>query len=130
MEASVKETEEAAASANGVVEDPKPPEEPAADLEGEDAQEQAIPELEVEGDGQLSLKIGGRKPDSAEVKLRGGSIKVPKGQYEKGDVLNFLVKVRCTEIHAVDKIDNSTGEVVETVRRQIFKIQGVERVGK
>lgn len=129
MEASVKETEEAAGDNNGVVDDPKPPE-PDADLEGQEAEEQAIPELEVEGEGQLSLKIGGRKPDSSEVKLRGGSIKVPKGQYEKGDVLNFLVKVRCTEIHAVDKMDNSTGDVVETVRRQIFKIQGVERVGK
>lgn len=124
---------EAIAAANGGTPpaDP-PPETPAADeadLEGEGADEQAIPPLEIEAEGQLSLKVGGAKPTKATVKLRGGSIQIPKGQYEKGDVVNLLVKVRCTEIHHVDKMDNTTGEVTETERRQIMKITGVEKVG-
>ena len=117
---------EAIAASNGR---PDTDAEPDADLEGEGNDEQAIPELVVEGDGQLTLKVGGRKPDKSTVKLRGGSISIPRGQFEKGDTVNLLVKVTCSEVHLVDKRDNTTGEVVETERRQIMKITGVERVG-
>lgn len=97
-------------------------------LEGEHPDEQARPALQLPGNGQLSLQVGGSKPDKATVKLRGGSIEVPEGEYKKGESVNLLIKVQCAEIHFVDKIDNSTGEIVGTERRQIFKIKGVERV--
>lgn len=110
------------------VEEPQPQD--PGELEGEAAGEQAPPtiELEIEGDGQLSLRVGGRQPDVASVKLRGGSIRVPRGDYERGDTLDLLCKVRCCEVHFVDKIDGSTGEITETERRHVFKVVGVEKV--
>jgi hypothetical protein len=114
---------------------PETPEEPAqappeGDFEGEGQEEQPrIFELELEGDRKaLNGSMGGRKPDTASVKLRGGSAIVPEGQYDKGDVVNLLIKVRCTELHGIDKMDNSTGEIVSTERRHIFKVMGVEKV--
>lgn len=108
---------------------PEPtPESEAGALEGEHPEEQARIAIQLPGDGQLSLQVGGNKPDKATVKLRGGSIEVPDGQYKKGDLVNLLIKVQCAEVHFVDKIDNSTGEIVGTERRQIFKVKGVERV--
>lgn len=98
-------------------------------LEGEGAGEQQ-PESEIilEGDGQLSLRVSGKKPDKATVKIRGGSIHVGKGQFDKGDTVDLLIKAQCAEVHLVDKRDGQTGEIIETERRQIFKISAVERV--
>lgn len=102
--------------------------EPDGDFPGEDGIEQGPAPIAIQGEGQLSLTVGGLKPDKASVKLRGGSIDLPAGQLKKGDVQNLLIKVRVTEVHLVDKMDNSTGEVVETERRHIAKIMGVEKV--
>jgi hypothetical protein len=98
------------------------------DFPGEDEGEQGPPPIAIEGDGQLNLQVGGAKPDKASVKLRGGSIDIPAGQLKKGDVVNLLVKVRVAEVHLVDKIDNSTGEITQTERRHVAKIMGVEKV--
>lgn len=98
------------------------------DFPGEDGEEQGPPPIAIEGDGQLNLQVGGAKPDKASVKLRGGSIDLPAGQLKKGDVLNLLVKVQVAEVHLVDKIDNSTGEITQTERRHVAKIKGVEKV--
>lgn len=121
------------AAASGAEGGEQPPaehegEQPKADLEGEGEGEQALPAIILEGDGQLSLRVGGAKPDKATVKLRGGSIGIPQGQYEKGDTVNLMVKVKCAEVHFVDKTDGQTGEVTETERRHVFKISGVERI--
>jgi len=95
---------------------------------GEGEGEEGPPPIIIEGDGQLNLQVGGRKPDKATVKLRGGSINIPAGQLKKGDVLNLLVKVQVAEVHLVDKIDNTTGEITEVERRHVAKIKGVEKV--
>lgn len=98
------------------------------DFPGEDEEEKGPPPIEIEGDGQLNLQVGGAKPDKATVKLRGGSIDIPAGQLKKGEVLNLLVKVKVAEVHLVDKEDRTTGELVETERRHVAKIMGVEKV--
>jgi hypothetical protein len=95
---------------------------------GEGAGEQAEPALAIHGKGQLSLTVGGATPDKSEVKLRGGSIEMPQGQFKKGEIVNLMVKVQVAEVHLVDKIDNSTGEITGTVRRHVAKIKGVEQV--
>lgn len=118
---------EAIAAANRTPDTDPPVDEP--DLEGQTADEQAVPDLVIEASGQLGLKIGGRKPDEAVVKLRGGSIHLPEGQFEKGEYANILCKVRCAEVHLVDKIDRRTGDIVTTTRRHILKIEHVEKVG-
>jgi hypothetical protein len=74
---------------------------------------------------QLSLLAGGDEPETAEVKLRGGSLPV-EGQYEKGEVVNLMIKVRIAEVHFVDVIDKY-GNVTSTVRRHVGKMQGVQR---
>lgn len=76
---------------------------------------------------QLSLLAGGDEPESAEVKMRGGSL-VVEGQFDKGEVVNLMIKVRIAEVHFVDQIDNF-GNVTGTVRRHIAKMQAVTRVG-
>lgn len=110
----------------------QPPTEPqAGDMEGAGAGEQAPAPMQLEIDGsrkQLTLKVGGKLPEQSQVKLRAGSIAVPRGEYEKGDEVDFALTVRCTEVHFVDKMDNQTGEVVDTIRRHIFKVSKIEKV--
>lgn len=110
---------------------PPAPSDPPADppMEGEDEVEPVrLPEVSIDGDGQLSLKVGGAKPDEATVKLRSVKIAVIDGQYEKGDAVNLMVKAVCTEVHFVDKRDEQTGTIVGVERRQIFRPLNVERV--
>lgn len=111
--------------------DPQPDPEPQGDFEGEGPGEDAPTQqsLEIEGSRkQLTLKIGGLVPEQSQVKLRAGSISVPRGEYEKGETIDFSVTVRCTEVHMVDKMDNATGEVVDTIRRHIFKVSKITKV--
>lgn len=98
------------------------------DLEGSGPDEQAPPPIEIDGSGQLSMKVGGEKPETAQVKLQGGSIHLREGQFDKGEYVNLAVKARCAEVHFIDKIDKSTGEVVDTIRRHKLKIEHVEKV--
>lgn len=99
------------------------------DLEGSGPDEQAVPALVIEGSGQLGLKIGGSKPDTSQVKLQGGSINLGSTHFEKGEYVNLVVKARVAAIEIVDKIDRSTGDVVETVRRHKLRVEYVEKVG-
>jgi hypothetical protein len=104
---------------------------PQGDLPGEQDGEQGrtIEEVVVEGRGQqLTLDVGGLPPDCATVKLQGGSIGIPRGQYDKGDTLALLVKVRCDAVAVIDKRDPKTAEVTETERRHLFKVTSVERL--
>lgn len=107
-------------------------EEPAAGFPGEGEPEEdppAIPELVIEGARQLSMKVGGSKPDESLVKMRGGSIAVGNGgEFEKGSLVDLTVRCRVQEVHFVDKVDKQTGEIVGTVRRHILKPERVEKV--
>lgn len=100
-------------------------------LEGEAADEQVErhDEIVLEGDGQLSLTIGGKKPNVSKVLLRGGQIPFT-GEARKGDHLALRVECVVGEIHVIDKIDSGTRDVVETVRKHVLKVEGVELVGK
>lgn len=100
-------------------------------LDGEEADEQAppvIPPLVIEGDGQLTLSVGGEKPTMATIKLRGGKIEVPSGDLDKGQVVDLVVKAQVAEVHFADTRDGQTGEVTSTDRRHILKPISVERI--
>lgn len=100
-------------------------------LDGEDPDEQAppaIPPLIIDGDGQLTLTIGGEKPTKATVKLRGGKIDVASGDLDKGAIVDLVLKAQVAEVHIVDKRDGQTGEVTEVERRHILKPVSVERI--
>ena len=105
---------------------------PEGDQPGEGDGEQAptIEDVVVEGRGQqLTLNVGGLAPTKATVKLQGGSIGIPRGQYDKGDTVDLLLTVRCDAVGVIDKRDSKTGAVTETERRHQFTVTSCERVG-
>lgn len=87
----------------------------------------ALFELVVDGVGQLSMSVGGQKPDVASVKMKSKKIGVPKGDYKKGDLVKFEIEARCVEVAFIDKVDHQTQTVTETERRHTFAIVGLER---
>ena len=113
MEAAVKERPE---TANGNGEEP---------LDGEHAEDQAppaLPPVELEGSGdQLTLKITGDRPDKGTAKMVGGKMEIPKGEYQPGDVVEAVVRMRCVEVAVTDKMNNTTGERSERERTHKFK---------
>lgn len=127
-----KEAEAAEADAKGKGGE-KPVEHANEPLEGEGAGEQAepaLPPVELEGSGdQLTLKISGAKPDKGTAKLQGGKMDIPKGEYQLGDVVEAVVRMRCTEIGVIDKMNNTTGAVNERERVHKFKVMGIEKIG-
>lgn len=102
------------------------------ELEGEGAGEQApaaLPPVELEGTGdQLTLTITGASPDKGTAKMVGGKMDIPKGEYQPGDVVEAVVRMRCTEVAVIDKMNNSTGAVSERERVHRFKVMGIEKI--
>lgn len=101
-------------------------------LDGEHADQQAPPKLppvELEGSGdQLTLKITGSAPDKGTAKLVGGKMDIPRGEYQPGDVVEAVVRMRCTEVSVTDKMNNTTGDVNERERTHKFKVMGIEKL--
>ena len=98
------------------------------------AEEQGIdldapdPEVYIEGtSGQLSLTVGGRKPDSATFKMKGAEVKVRDGQYTKGEMVTLKVMARIDEIKFVDSHDEY-GTVTASKRVHIAKPIHVTKV--
>lgn len=132
--ASAEEQEVQAAMANGEsreeaearVRGEEAGEEP--DIEGEGEGEEGPPPVQIEGMGQqLSLRIAGRKPDRATAKLVGGSIEIPEGEFQPGDIIDATCRLKCTEITIVDKSTEATGQVTERERRHKFRLLNIER---
>lgn len=73
--------------------------------------------------GQLSFAVGGKKPDSSKLGLRGRAVSLP-GQFTKGDEVTVQMRIRIGEVHFVDKVDSQTEEVIGCTRRQIARIVG------
>jgi len=105
-------------------------------LEGEGEQAQADqpkgpPPVELEGLGkQLSLKINGGQPDTAVATLQGGAMKIPAGEFNPGDVIEAVVRLRCTSVEIRDNTNHSTGEVSERARKHKFKLLSIERTSR
>lgn len=100
------------------------------DAEGKGEGEEGLPPLQLEGlgSGQLSLRIGGPRPDVATAKLVGAKIELPEGEFQPGDIINATVRLRCTKVSIIDKVNNSTGDVNEREREHIFRTLAIERV--
>ena len=92
-----------------------------ADLEAQDS------EVYIEGTtGQLSLAVGGRKPDTSVFKMKGGEVKIRDGQFTKGESVWCRVLLRVDEIKFVDGHDEF-GTVNSTKRVHVAKPVHVER---
>ena len=87
------------------------------------------PEPTIEGaNGQLTMAVGGRKPDSSEFKIKGKAVAV-EGQFEKGSMVRLEVMVSVNDLHFIDKKDH-TGTVVHTTRRHIANVESVRRIAE
>ena len=84
-------------------------------------------EVVLEGDGQLTLAVGGRQPNISKVVLRGGQIPF-NGQAKKGARLTLEVECVVGEIHLIDTRDSKTQEIVETTRKHVLKVRGARIV--
>ena len=83
-------------------------------------------QMPLPGTGKaLTLDAGGEPPDSAEVKIVGGAIPLA-GQFDKGDEIEIIVRVRCGKVEFVDKVD-SDGYVVGTTRRHVLRMTSCRR---
>lgn len=102
--------------------DPDPDEE---QLEGEEGVETHA-EVVIPGDGQITLAIGGKNPNVSKILIRGGQIPF-EGQMKKGEHVTMELELRCAEVHVIDKIDSTTREVTETVRKHVLKVEGAKR---
>jgi len=103
--------------------------EPAERLEGEEKgeQEPEILKLAIPGEGQLTLTVGGRKPETCTVKLVGGKMDVADGDFDKGSTINLLLQCVVKSIEFVDAYDQY-GNISGTERRhKVFPLR-VERV--
>lgn len=101
-------------------------------LDGEHSDQQAppaLPPVELEGTGdQLTLKITGENPNKGTAKMVGGKMDIPKGEYQPGDVVEAVVRMRCVEVSVTDKMNNSTGDVTERERTHKFKVMGIDKI--
>lgn len=94
--------------------------------EGREAEE--VTQLSIQGDADLTSRIGGRKPDEAVIVLRGGEIKMGKTQFDKGQRARIVVEGRIAEVHDVDHTDGKTGQVTHTVKKHVLKIDHMEKM--
>lgn len=101
---------------------------PPADLpEDEDTGDEEAEGLVLDGDHQLSLTIGGAKPTSSVLKLKGGSLELD-GEFRKGSRLRVTLDLRVGAVKIEDTVDSGSGEVKSTKRTQWATIEGVQRV--
>lgn len=81
--------------------------------------------LRIDGDGQVSLDVGGDVPTLSTVALQGRKIELA-GQFEKGELVELRVTARVGGVHFDDKT-NSDGDVIDTTRKHILRIEEVSR---
>jgi hypothetical protein len=91
--------------------------------------ESVDPEPHIEGTtGQLSLSVGGRKPDSATFKMGAKEVKIAdRTQFPKGSTLKLSVVARIDKIEFRDKHDDA-GEVTHTTRQHLAVPISVQRL--
>lgn len=88
-----------------------------------DAQPDEHP-VEFKAPEQLSLAIGGRKPDVSKISVRSISREV-EGQFKQdGEVIAFLVYARVDETKVTDKHD-AGGRIVDRVRTAVLTPQSI-----
>lgn len=74
----------------------------------------------------ISGSFGGRKPDSAEIRLLGGKLPID-GSFNKGETITLLVTAKVTGVLGQDTTD-VWGTEESTVRRHMARMIGVQRI--
>jgi hypothetical protein len=84
-------------------------------------------QIPIEGMGTtITTTPGGDKPQTASISLRGGKLNI-SGEFKKGDVVEFYVRARVSEVNFVDTVDKY-GEVTGTERKHVVKPIAVRRL--
>lgn len=91
------------------------------------AEEEAQVELLIASDGQITMAVGGKRPNRSEAVLRGG-VQPLEGQFEKGETVRLEITATVAEVHFVDVKDAKHGTTVETKRKHVLKIDSVSRL--
>lgn len=105
-----------------------PPTPPASSPDdGQEDEDPKSPLLHLLGNRELGLKVGGRKPDVASMKVKGGKIELT-GQYDRGDRFPAVFDLQVTEDKDVDSIETATGTVKATRKTQGATICGTTTV--
>jgi hypothetical protein len=110
-----------------VAEDEQTAEEIARDRPAED-------DLDEDDEGQMmipgtaptiSMKVGGPKPTSAEMRIQGGAVGI-EGEFQKEEVVHLLVTVRVEDVHFPSTRDK-TGKVTSTKRLHLARPIAISR---
>lgn len=99
----------------------KPDAEPTPDAEAE------ILSLEIEGDGQLTLTVGGAKPETSSITLIGGKMDVSGGDFDKGQEVKLLIHGVVAAVTFEDSRDQY-GNISGTERKHKVRPLRVERL--
>jgi hypothetical protein len=102
--------------------------EPEKSIEAQaEALEESLGQLPIPGTiTELSLNAGGEKPETASLKLMGGTLPV-EGEFDKGDLVRVWVEGRVTEVAFVDHLGKD-GYPEGTERRHKVRMVRVRRV--
>lgn len=115
---------------NGQPDDGQPPEggddaEASIAAQAEDLEER-LGQLPIPGTGgSITLDAGGEEPESASMRLLGGTLPV-EGQFEKGERVRIWVEGIVTEVAFVDHLGKD-GYVDGTERRHKVRMHRVRR---
>lgn len=87
-------------------------------------------ELRIDGTTQLGMfDAGGKKPQSASIRLSGGKIELVDGRaFNKGDIVMLEVVAVVREVGQRDKPDPQTGIVVSCEQKHVAQITDVRVV--
>lgn len=95
--------------------------------EGDEEPEEVV-QLSIDGDGDLSLTIGGSKPDEATLSFGGGEIQVRKGQFKPGQRVAIMLVGPVVEAAIRHKRDPKTGQLTNVKRKHTMQPDQVRRV--
>lgn len=84
-------------------------------------------QLTIGGNRQLGIKVGGRKPDTSVLKLKGTKIDLD-GQFDREDRFQAVITAQVTGDNDQDTIDTLSGEVKSTSKAQSATLCGVTRL--
>lgn len=73
----------------------------------------------------LSSEAGGEAPDGSVIVLQGGALPLD-GEFDKGEFVELLVRVRISAVSFVDKIDKH-GNVTAVDRKHTARLSSVRR---
>lgn len=87
-----------------------------------------VVQLSIEGDGDLTLTIGGSKPDEATLNFGGGEIRLGAGQFKAGQRVAVMLVGPIAEVAVAHIRDPKTGDIAKVKRKHLLKPDTVKRV--